>query len=68
VLSAVPTPPPPLPIGTFLQVLGGVLSHEARLGLVRCRVRRHRWHKGLLKANDPLVVSCGWRRFQTMPL
>jgi len=49
-------------------VLGGVVAHEARLGLVRCRVKRHRWSRGTCKTNDPLVVSCGWRRFQTVPL
>jgi ribosome biogenesis protein BMS1 len=49
-------------------VLGGVGQQEARLGLIRCRVRRHRWHRGLLKAQDPLVVSCGWRRYQTLPV
>jgi hypothetical protein len=49
-------------------VLGGVVAQESRLGLVRCRVKRHRWSKGVCKANDPLVVSCGWRRFQTVPM
>ena len=99
-------------------VLGGLQQHESRLGLVRCRVKGHRWHKGrhtresthirahawahdrahvharthtrackpthppthslaltptrppagVLKAQDPLVFSVGWRRFQSMPV
>lgn len=27
-----------------------------------------RWHKKILKNNDPLIFSVGWRRFQSMPL
>ncbi|KAG5175472.1 ribosome biogenesis protein BMS1 [Tribonema minus] len=49
-------------------VVGGLASHETSLGLVRCRVKRHRWHGRVLKSNDPLVFSLGWRRFQSMPL
>lgn len=36
--------------------------------MVRARVRRHRWHAKILKARDPVVVSLGWRRFQTAPI
>ena len=36
--------------------------------LLTARVRRHRWHGKILKARDPIVFSCGWRRFQSAPL
>ena len=48
-------------------VLGGLTPQETNLGFVRCRVKKHRWHKKILKCNDPLVFSIGWRRFQSIP-
>eukprot|EP01041_Mallomonas_annulata_P002831 gene2831-5563_t len=48
-------------------VLGGLLPHESAVGIVRARVKRHRWHKRILKSNDPLIFSVGWRRFQSLP-
>lgn len=32
------------------------------------RVKKHRWHKKVLKSADPLTLSIGWRRFQSLPL
>ncbi|OWB64795.1 hypothetical protein B5S33_g5146 [[Candida] boidinii] len=49
-------------------IIGGLLSTEERFGFLNVRIRRHRWHKKILKSNDPLILSLGWRRFQTMPL
>lgn len=49
-------------------VVGGLQAHEMSLGLVRCRVKRHRWHPRTLKSGDPLVFSLGWRRFQSVPI
>ena len=40
-------------------VLGGLLPHEMAMGFVRARVKRHRWHKRILKSSDPLVFSVG---------
>lgn len=53
---------------SFPVILGGLQAHEHRLGLVRTRLKRHRWFKKILKTNDPFIVSLGWRRFQTMPV
>lgn len=49
-------------------ILGGLSPTEDRFGFVQVRIKKHRWHKKILKTNDPLIFSLGWRRFQTLPL
>ncbi|KAG7135658.1 Ribosome biogenesis protein bms1 like [Verticillium longisporum] len=49
-------------------ILGGLSATEDRFGYVQVRMKKHRWHKKILKTNDPLIFSLGWRRFQTMPI
>jgi ribosome biogenesis protein BMS1 len=52
----------------FPIIIGGLTPTEDRFGFLQVRIKRHRWHKKILKTNDPLIFSLGWRRFQTMPL
>jgi len=49
-------------------IIGGLLGHETNMGLIQARVKKHRWHEKILKTNDPLIFSIGWRRFQSIPM
>ncbi|PLW47106.1 hypothetical protein PCANC_09691 [Puccinia coronata f. sp. avenae] len=52
----------------FPFLLGGLLPGEDSLGFVQVRLKKHRWYPKVLKTNDPLILSVGWRRFQTVPI
>jgi len=52
----------------FPILIGGLSPTEERFGFVQVRIKRHRWHKKILKTNDPLIFSLGWRRFQVTPI
>lgn len=49
-------------------ILGGLLANELGFGFSQARIKRHRWFAKILKNNEPLVFSLGWRRFQSCPI
>nr|XP_055032289.1 ribosome biogenesis protein BMS1 homolog [Misgurnus anguillicaudatus]XP_055032290.1 ribosome biogenesis protein BMS1 homolog [Misgurnus anguillicaudatus] len=49
-------------------LLGGLGASEGNVGYLQMRLKKHRWHSRILKTRDPLIMSLGWRRFQTIPL
>ncbi|KAK7259459.1 hypothetical protein RIF29_25067 [Crotalaria pallida] len=44
------------------------LSRVLPISAPPTRLKRHRWHKKVLKTKDPIIVSVGWRHYQTTPV
>ena len=38
-------------------IVGGLLANETALAFLQVRIKKHRWHKRILKTNDPLIFS-----------
>ncbi|XP_030765681.1 ribosome biogenesis protein BMS1 homolog [Sitophilus oryzae] len=53
---------------TYPLVLGSLNMGEENIGFVNVKIKKHRWYNRILKSNDPLILSLGWRRFQTVPV
>lgn len=51
---------------TYPILVGALNVNEDIIGYVSCRIKKHRWHEKILKSGDPVIVSMGWRRFQTV--
>ncbi|KAH9519773.1 Glycoside hydrolase 2 (Mannanase, beta-galactosidase) [Bulinus truncatus] len=52
---------------TYPIIIGGMTNVEEKLGYVNVRIKKHRWYKKVLKTRNPLILSLGWRRFQSIP-
>lgn len=53
---------------TYPILIGGLNMAEENIGYVNCKIKKHRWYKKILKTGDPLIISLGWRRFQTISI
>ncbi|RZC85800.1 hypothetical protein C5167_026471 [Papaver somniferum] len=55
--------------GTYVSLLvGGITLEEVKVGYMQVKLEPHSWHMKLLKTKDPIIVSVGWRRYQTRPI
>jgi hypothetical protein len=43
-------------------------SWNVFISYFQARLKRHRWHRKVLKTKDPVIFSIGWRRYQTTPV
>ncbi|SCM03752.1 asparagine and aspartate rich protein 2, putative [Plasmodium chabaudi adami] len=51
-----------------LIICGGLQSYEEKDSIIHCRVKKHRWFPKVMRSNDPLIFSVGWRRYQSIPI
>ncbi|XP_058084646.1 uncharacterized protein LOC131232437 [Magnolia sinica] len=50
-------------------LVGGVGLGEENVGYMKAQLRKHRWEKkAKLKNRDPIIISIGWRRYETIPV
>ncbi|MCL7040694.1 hypothetical protein MKW94_022605 [Papaver nudicaule] len=49
-------------------LVGGISLEEDKVGYLQVRLKRHIWQEKLLKTGEPVVVSVGWRRYETRPI
>ncbi len=48
---------------SYPMILARVEIGEDNRGFVKIKIKKHRWYPNILKSNDPLIFSVGWRRF-----
>lgn len=53
---------------TKIIILGIILNTENKSELLQGKFKKSKWLHKLLKTNDPLIFSVGWRRFQSIPV
>ncbi len=52
--------------GDMPVILTRINLGEDTKGFIKVRLKRHRWYSNLLKSGDPIIVSSGWRRYQSL--
>lgn len=48
-------------------ILCSLRSQEVSYAYIRVKIKKHRWYPHIMKNQDPLILSVGWRKFQTLP-
>ena len=41
---------------------------ETNFGFLKIKFSKHIWYPKILKTNDPIIFSIGWRKFQSIPV
>ncbi|GJJ78867.1 pre-rRNA-processing protein TSR1 [Entomortierella parvispora] len=49
-------------------IVFGLLQYEHKMGVINFLVNRNSEYDGIVKAKDPLVLHCGFRRFVVRPI
>ncbi|XP_026455085.1 ribosome biogenesis protein BMS1 homolog isoform X1 [Papaver somniferum] len=49
-------------------LVGGITPKEENAAYMQADLKQHSWHTKSLKTNNPIIVSVGWRRYQTTPI
>lgn len=52
----------------FPIILATTSIQETSFGFLKIRFTKHIWYPKILKNNDPIVFSIGWRKFQATPI
>ncbi|MCL7044209.1 hypothetical protein MKW94_029216 [Papaver nudicaule] len=49
-------------------LVGGISHAEENAGYMQATIKVHSEQQNLLRSRDPIIVSIGWRRYQTIPI
>ena len=49
-------------------VLCSLKHQELSYAYMRVKIKKHRWYPHILKSRDPITISIGWRKFQSIPI
>ena len=49
-------------------ILCSLKQQEQGFAFMRVRIKKHRWYPHIHKTKDPICLSMGWRKFQSLPV